>query len=175
MLEEQEKEAINKGMFTLWVIWGAMLGSLLIYILICHQLGEEMRGSFVESGFPFKLFRNILYGVVAVELLMIYYLRKFILKGRPNAAKADIPGRSSTLKQLPFVGQYTAIVIISLAIADSIGIYGFVLFLLGDSFKTLYTFIVVSALAMIFYRPKREELEQLAMAYNKRDRSAPEM
>jgi hypothetical protein len=175
MLEAQEKEAINKGMQTLWFIWAAMLGSLLIYIFVCHQLGEEIRGGFDKSGFPFELFRNILYGVVVVELIMTYYLRKFMLKGRPSAAKADMPGRSSTLNQLPFMSQYTAIVIISLAIADSIGIYGFVLFLLEDGFKILYTFIFVSALAMVFYRPKREELEKLAAAYKKRDESAPEM
>ena len=175
MLEGQEKEAIHKGMLTLWVIWAAMLGSLIIYIFVCHQLGEEIRRGFEESGFPLELFRNILYSVVAVELIMIYYLRKFMLKGRTSAAKADMPDRSSSLNKLPFVGQYTAIVIISLAIADSIGIYGLVLFLLGGDFKTLYIFIIVSVLAMIFYRPKREELEKLAMAYKKRDESAPEM
>jgi F0F1-type ATP synthase membrane subunit c/vacuolar-type H+-ATPase subunit K len=175
MLEAQERETINKGMFTLWVIWAAMLGSLLIYILVCHQLGEEMRGGFAESGFSFTFFRNILYGVVAVELIMIYYLRKFMLKGRPAAAKADMPGRSSNLKQPPFVGLYTSIEIISLAIADSIGIYGLVLFLLGGDFRVLYTFIVISALAMVFFRPKKEELERLAMAYRKRNGSTSEM
>jgi hypothetical protein len=175
MLEAHEKEAVNKGMLTLWVIWAAILSSLFVYIVVCHLLGEEIRGDFAESGFPFKLFRNILYGVVAAELLMMYYLRKFMLKWRPSAATTDMPGRSSSLHKLPFVGQYTAIVIISLAIADSIGIYGLVLYLLGGDFKTLYIFIIISALAMIFYRPKREELEKLAVAYKKRDQSTSEM
>jgi hypothetical protein len=75
----------------------------------------------------------------------------------------------------PFVGKYTTFVIVSLALSESIGIYGFVLFLLGDSFQTLYTFIAVSALAMIFYRPKRKELEKLAMTYRKRDESTAGM
>jgi hypothetical protein len=175
MLEAQEQEAINKGMRALWVIWEAMLGSLFIYIVVCHLLGEEMQGNFAESGFAFELFRNILYGMAAAELIMSYYLRKFMLKGRSSIAQANMSGRSSTLNQPPFVGQYTAIVIISLAIADSIGIYGLVLFLMGSDFKTLYIFIVVSALAMLFYRPKREELDKLAMAYKKRDESTSEM
>jgi len=174
MSEAQERDALDKGMQKLWVIWAAMFSSLLIYILVCHQLGEEMRGDFVESGFPFTLFKNILYGMVAVELIMIYYLRKFMLKGRPSAEKADNPGRLSTLNQPPFVGQYTAIIIISLAIADSIGIYGLVLFLLGGDFKVLYTFIVISALTMVFFRPKREELKQLAMVYTKQGSSTSE-
>ena len=166
-METQGQSAIDKGMQILWVIWAAMLGSLFIYIVVCHLLGEEIRGNFAESGFPFELFRNILYGVAAAELILSYYLRKSMLRGRSGAAQVNMSGRSSTLNQPPFVGHYTAIVIISLAIADSIGIYGLVLFFLGSDFKTLYTFIVVSALAMVFYRPRREELEKLAMSYKK--------
>jgi F0F1-type ATP synthase membrane subunit c/vacuolar-type H+-ATPase subunit K len=175
MLEAHEKEAINKGMQTLWFIWAAMLGSLIIYIFVCHQLGEEIRRGFGESAFPLELFRNILYGVVAAELIISYYLRKFMLRGQSSATEAGIARRSSTLNQPPFVGQYTVVVIISFAISESIGIYGLMLFLLGGDFKTLYTFIVVTALAMVFYRPKRQELERLAAAYKKRDESTSEM
>ncbi|OGP55997.1 MAG: hypothetical protein A2Y65_03700 [Deltaproteobacteria bacterium RBG_13_52_11] len=159
MEETSERGAINKGMRTLWLIWAAMLGSLLIYIFICHQLGEGFKSA-EESDVPIDLLRNIFFGVAAAELIMSYYLRRFMLKGRLSAVI-----RSSPLNQPPFVGQYTAAVIISIALSESIGIYGLVLFVLGGGFKILYTFIVVSALAMVFYRPKREELERLAMAY----------
>jgi hypothetical protein len=162
-------------MQTLWFIWAAMLGSLIIYIFVCHQLGEEIRRGFDKSGFPFELFRNILYGVVATELILSYYLRKFMLRGQSGATEAGIARRSYTLNQPPFIGQYTVVVIISLAISESIGSYGLLLFLLGGDFKTLYTFIVVAALAMVFYRPQREKLGKLAAAYKKRDESAPEM
>jgi F0F1-type ATP synthase membrane subunit c/vacuolar-type H+-ATPase subunit K len=174
MLEAQEKEAITKGMQTLWFIWAAMLGSLLIYIFVCHQWGEGF-GSAEGTGIPLELLRTILYGVAVVELIISYYLRKFMLKGRSSAAGAHIVGGLATMNQPPFVGHYSAVVIVSLALSESIGIYGFVLFLLGDGFQTLYTFMVVSALAMVFYRPKREELERLAVAYKKRDESVPEM
>jgi len=53
--------------------------------------------------------------------------------------------------------------VISLALSESIGLYGFVLFLLGDGFRTLYIFVGISALALFFYRPKREEIETLAL------------
>ena len=42
------------------------------------------------------------------------------------------------------------------------GIYGMVLFLLGDSFETLHTFLILSAVAMLFFRPKRSEFEEYA-------------
>ena len=172
MPEGQEKEAINKGMLTLWVIWTAMLGSLLIYILVCHQLGEGFMGN-ERTEIPIDLLRKILFGVAVAELIITYYLRRFMLKTRPEAARAAMGSRTITLNRPFFMNQYTAVVVISLALVESIGIYGFVLFGLGGGLKTLYTFIGISALAMIFYRPKREELEKLAMAYKKRDESAP--
>ena len=97
------------------------------------------------------------------------------MKVRPHANKAKFTKQTSRFNQPLFVGQYIPAVITTLALAESIGIYGLLLFLLGGDFKTLYTFIIVSALAMIFYRPKREELERLALAYKKQDRSAPAM
>ena len=53
---------------------------------------------------------------------------------------------------------------VSLALSEFIGIMGLVLFFLGDNFQVLYTFMAISALAMFFYRPRREELETLAIA-----------
>ena len=173
-MEAQEKEAINKGMQMLWFIWTGMLGSLLIYIIVCHQLSAGIKSSVGDDSF-IKTFKGILYVIVVAELFIIYYFRKLMLKVRISKAKAPYSQTRSVVGQPPFVMKYTLVVIISLGIAESIGIYGLVLFFIGDSFQTLYTFIVVSALAMIFYRPKREELERLAMAYKKRDGSIPEM
>ena len=169
-METQEQEAINKGMLTLWVIWAAMLGSLLIYIFVCHQLSAGVKSSVGDDSF-IKTFKSILYVIVVAELFIIYYLRKLMLKVRISGAKASYSQTKNVVGQPPFVMKYTLVVIISLGIAESIGIYGLVLFFLGDGFRTLYTFMVVSALAMLFYRPKREELERLTMAYKKADSS----
>jgi F0F1-type ATP synthase membrane subunit c/vacuolar-type H+-ATPase subunit K len=168
MMEAQDKDAIDKGMQTLWVIWAAMLGSLGIYIFVCFQLVEGVLGN-ERTEVPINLLRKILLGVVAAELIMSYYLRQFMLKDRSSNAGVNSARRSSTLNQPPLVSHYTVAVIISLALADSIGVYGLVLFLLGDSLQVFYTFIGISALAMVFYRPRREELERLALAYKQGD------
>jgi hypothetical protein len=174
MLEAQEKEAINKGMLTLWVIWAAMLGSLFIYIVVCHILGEGFGG--VEgSDLPIGLLRKILAGMGVVVVLLAYFKRRSMLSDQRGIPQPKPVERMAGWNTIPFVAKYVAVVIVALALSESIGIYGFVLFLLGDSFRTLYTFIAVSALAMVFYRPKREELERLAMAYKKRDGSTSEM
>jgi len=172
MLEPKESKAIDKGVRTLWVIWAAMLGSLLIYIFISHQLGEGFKGT-GASNVPLGLLRNIFFGVAAADLIVSYYLRRFTLKGRTRAAGVTAARGLFAQKQPAFVSQYSAAVIVTLALSESIGIYGLVLFLLGGGFKTLYIFIAVSALAMVFYRPKREEMEKLAMAYKKQAGASP--
>ena len=170
MLEAQEKEAVNKGMLTLWFIWAAMLGSLFIYIVVCHVLGEGF-GRVEGSDLPIGLLRKILAGMGVVVVLVAYFMRRSMRSDRTGILHPKLEERMAGWNTAPFVGKYVAVVIVSLALSESIGIYGFVLFILGDSFKTLYTFIVVSALAMFFFRPKNEELEKLAMAYKKADSS----
>ena len=61
--------------------------------------------------------------------------------------------------------KYTTAIIISLALCESVGIYGLILFFLGGSFQTMYTFMIISAAGMFYYRPKREEIEALSRTY----------
>jgi hypothetical protein len=167
MLEAQGKETINKGMLTLWVIWGAMLGSLFIYVVVCHVLGEGF-GRVEGSDLSIGLLRKILAGTGVVVVLVAYFMRRSILSGQRGIPQAKPVERTVGWHTAPFVAKYIAVVIVSLALSESIGIFGFVLFSLGDSFQTLYTFIVVSALAMFFFRPKSEELEKMASVYKTR-------
>jgi hypothetical protein len=166
MVEAQEKDAIDKGMKTLWVIWASMLGSLLIYVFICYQPGIGLKGV-GGSDFPIGLLRNIFFGAGAAAWFMAYFMRRSMLSVRAGISKPKPVERMVKWDAPPYIAKYASAVIVSLALSESIGIYGFVLFLLGDGFKTLYIFIAVSALAMVFYRPKREEMEKLAVAYQK--------
>ncbi|MBN1254840.1 MAG: hypothetical protein JXA50_06160 [Deltaproteobacteria bacterium] len=166
MMQAQEKVAIDKGIQTLWVIWAAMLGSLVIYIFVYHLLGEGFNSG-EEAVIPLGLLRKICAVLAAGALLTGYYLRRFMLKGRSEAARPATIRRAAALNQPPFVTQYTSLVIVSLACAESVGLYGLLLFLLGDSLQVFYTFIGISALAMVFYRPKKEEMEKIALAYKK--------
>jgi hypothetical protein len=169
-MEITEKELIEKGLRILWIVWLAMFGSLLIYVFVCHQWGEYMRPT-GHPDFPLGLLKNILYIVALVTIVLTHFIRKFMLAGRSGGSEAR-PSKTGMSSGAPsFVVRYTAALIASLALSESIGIYGLVLFLLGDNFQTLYIFISVSAAAMFFYRPKREELESLAI--DKQMKGAP--
>ena len=52
--------------------------------------------------------------------------------------------------------------IISWALSEGIGIFGFILFFLGRNTTDLYILILIAALAMFLYRPKKEDIISLA-------------
>jgi F0F1-type ATP synthase membrane subunit c/vacuolar-type H+-ATPase subunit K len=154
-------EVLRKGLRSLWVIWAALLASLVIYVFICHFLGAEI-GANADPDFPMGLFKKILYVVALATFGLAYFLRRLMVSGRFSGSQGSLVNPAVPSSQPPYLAKYTIAVVVSLALSESIGIYGLVLFFLGQDFQTLYTFIAISALAMIFFRPKMEELERLA-------------
>lgn len=153
----------DKAVVTLWVIWGAMLVSLLIYVFIGSQVPEEMRQK-LGGALPLDLIRKILLGVAAFTLIVAIFIRKRIVEGGSAGydMKSSMALDPSTSPSA--LGKYMTAMIISLGLCESVGVYGLILFFLGDSFQTLLIFIGIGALGMVFFRPKREEFETLALA-----------
>ena len=60
--------------------------------------------------------------------------------------------------------RYLVTVIVSMSLIESVGIFGFVMFILGDNFNTLYIFSGLSALGMFLYRPKVDEYARIVEA-----------
>lgn len=163
MLTPSEKEAIEKGFATLKIIWMVMFGALLIYVIICRQFGHEIQQA-ANIQLAATRLKYIFLGLSIGTLLLTHHLRRIMLVVRSAGPVIKLADRPSYPNQPQALGKYTAAVIVSLALSESIGIYGLVLFFLGDSLQTLYTFIAVSAFAMLYYRPKQEELAMLAIS-----------
>ena len=163
MMESGERPKLSDQFKVMWIIWGAMIASLLIYVLLCHFLGEEIRSN-IKTRLDIKLLRNILFVVAACELGFIYYIRKIMLSIRGAGSESTPVQQESVVELSSYSGKYITAMIVSLALADSIGIYGLVLYLLGDNFQTLYIFIGISGVTMFYYRPKMEDFEGLQLS-----------
>ena len=141
-------ETLQKHFNVIRIIWLAMLASLAIYLVVCQLAGDAIRQE-VGNDVPLDLMRRILIGISAALLLLIDVVRKRTLKPRegmtPEAA----------------VQRYSVTSLVSYAIAESIGIFGMVLYFLGESDIYLYFLIAISAMTMVYYRPKFEALEAL--------------
>ena len=156
-----------------WIIWSAMLVTLLIYVFICHLVGDGIRQS-ISPDFPLTMLRNVLGGIGLITLFMAHFVRRFILTPRTGGSES-MSSKSPPLKdQSEVMGKYTAAMLLSLAFCESIAIFGMVLYFLGDSFQTLYIFTGISALGMFHYRPKQEEIINLVAATHDRGAIIPE-
>ena len=163
MQNKESQVSLGGAMGSLWLVWLAMLGSLFIYIIVCHVLGDQIRGN-IRPDFSIGLLKKILYGIAVAEFFIAYYVRNLMLSARFKNGKLNSRPRSTTVGRSPDEIKYMSAIVVSLAISESIGIYGLVLFLLGDEFQTLYNFIAISAVAMILFRPKLEEFEQYRLS-----------
>ena len=141
---------------TAWLIWASMLSMLAVYLLIAHFWGSQIR---IRADLETSLIaiRTVFYVIALATFPFINLLRRKM---------ACYPSRrrwhhDSDIQALRYERYYLTVVIVSLTLAETIGVWGFLLFVLGDNLQTLYLFCGMSALAIVLYRPKADELEQL--------------
>ena len=67
----------------------------------------------------------------------------------------------------PAKNRYLLTVAVSMLMAESIGLLGFVLFMLGDDYNSLYIFSGLAVLGLVLYRPKQEEYESIVEALSR--------
>jgi hypothetical protein len=151
MMTDQE---LNKGLLTLKVIWSAMLMSLAVNLFVGLQIAANVQASLTDE--TFGVLKMVCYIIALVTLIVTRYVRKWILSGK---GQNRLPSRAV---RHPAIQTYTTATILALAMSESIGIFGLVLFLLGKNPMDLYLLLLVSAAAMFMYRPSKEELLTLS-------------
>ncbi len=142
---------VAKGWRVLVFIWISFLTTLIIYFAVAFALKDKVH-PFTEN---FSLLRGALYLISGVSLFLAWYVRKVIIeKNRARAAAWNPAGGASH----PAIATYTTAVAVSLAMSESVGVYGLVLRLFGGSILDLYSLMFLSAAAMVYYRPQKEVL-----------------
>lgn len=143
-------DGLGRRLWPLKIIWIAMLASLPIY-LAAGLLASPALQPLMDAA-DFSLLRRVLYALAAVTLLVVGRVRRLVLGEAGAPCRA---GENPAEARLP---RYTAAVIVSLALCESVAIYGLVLHLLGKKRMDLFLFVGLAAAAMAYYRPKREDL-----------------
>jgi hypothetical protein len=156
MLSQQELDQIEKGWAKIMVIWIALLSSLAFYLVICMAVGNQIPVSM--EGPQLEVFKYALFGISVMTLAGAYFFRKLLIKKIARPVK-ETAFQSHTH---PAVAKYLTAMLIVMALSDSVGIYGMVLFFISKDAVSLYQLMILAAIAMIMFRPKKEELIEVA-------------
>ncbi|WP_321415515.1 hypothetical protein [uncultured Desulfobacter sp.] len=158
MYEDQdEMKRLDAGWRVILMIWGAILASLGVYLIICINVGKFLQVN-IDSDFPLTTVKYSLFAMACVTIIGVHIFRKFLLTpGRSVDNSMQMPST-----QHPAIAKYTIAVVITSALLESIGIYGVVLFFLAKDARSLYQLLIISAAAMIYFRPRKKELIDMA-------------
>ena len=151
-----EPVQLKSDLFLPWLIQGLMLASLVVYVIVCITLGDQIQQHLPEA--QRVLIRTILYIVAIVTFPMTNLLRYIQLRLNQTMPFSNIDPEGEAKKR------YLVTVIVSMSLIESVGIFGFVMFILGDNFNTLYIFTGLSALGLFLYRPKVHEYAGIVKA-----------
>ena len=128
-----------------------MLATLMIYLFICHQFGYELQEPLPEARRVF--IRTAFYAIAIVAFPITNLIRHIQIR-----LNQTMPGNK------PAKNRYLLTVIVSMLLVEGVGVLGFVMFMLGDGFNTLYIFTGLSALGLYLYRPKADEYNRIVEA-----------
>lgn len=131
-----------------WLVCAAMLLFLLIYNVVCHLWGEDIRQPLDES--QRVLIRTIFY-VIAIVLFPLTNLLRFILL-RLNQT---MPGEKTAEQR------YLVTIVVTQGMIEVVSLFGLIMFVLGDDFNTLYIFTLMGVVGIYLHKPKREELQSI--------------
>jgi len=153
MQEMITDEELSRRFSTLKVIWFGMLVGLAIYVFIGLRVGPNIQVSMDKS--TFGVIKTVFYLFTLIIIIITRYVSRFIISGKGQFGQATQNFEPLTLQK------YTTAIIVAWALLDSIGIFGLILFLLGKNPMDLYLLIAISAAAMFWYRPKKDDLIHL--------------
>jgi hypothetical protein len=156
LAEQSEMKQLDKGWKIILMIWGAIFGSLGVYLIVCVAFGNQFQSG-AGPDFPMAILKNILLAVSILTLLIVRYLRKYLIRVGSPALRSS----QTSSVQHPVVGKYASAILITSALLESIGLYGVVLFFLTKDNSSLYLFLIISAAGMIYFRPRKDELLSL--------------
>lgn len=139
-----------------WTVVGMMLMTLVVYLVICFTVGAELQQPMDEIT-RVKI-RTAFYVLTIVNFPMIRLLRHIQLRLNQTMPLTQTDYRTEAKKR------YLVTVIVSMALIEVVGLFGFVLFMLGDSTNNLFILMGLSAFGMFFYRPKIEEYRSIVDA-----------
>jgi len=146
-----DREQLKPDLVLPWVIVGMMAAMLAAYIIICHTLGGQLQQPLPDA--QRVLIRTVFYAIAIMTFPLTNLIRHIQLRLNQTMPYSQTSNGTVAVAK----SRYLVTVIVSMSLIEVVGIFGLVMFMLGDGFNTLYIFTGLSALGMFLYRPKADE------------------
>ncbi len=134
-----------------WAFVGVFFSLIIAYQVVCHLAGAEIQINIAEE--QRIVIRSILYAVAIILFPLSNLLRHILLR-----LNQTMPGSRSAQSR------YLITTFITLAMIETVGVLGLIMFILGDDYNTLYIFSTLAALGLFLHRPKAEDYLQIIHA-----------
>ncbi len=135
------------------IIHAAMLASLVMYAVVVHVLRDAAGWRPALAPEPLAILRPILYALAAGLTAAVFALRGRWLSADSAREVARRGGADAA------AGHLQTRTIVLLALAEAMGIYGLVLFLLGGRLLDFYVLWAAAVLAQLALVPREEAWE----------------
>lgn len=145
------RQQLKSDLLLPWLVVAIMFLMLAAYIAVCLMIGEPLQQHWPEH--QRVLTRTLLYVCAILAFPFTNLIRHIQLR-----LNETMPGDKPAKKRYLFT------IIVSMTLIEIVGVFGFVMFLLGDDYNTLYIFTGLSALGLFLYRPKADEYARIVAA-----------
>jgi len=156
MQPQLDTTQINSDLMLHRTLMASMAAGLAVIVAVCILQGEPWRLHWPEE-------RLLTYRTLFYALAIIIFPLTNLIRYMQIRLCQTMPGGK------PAKHRYLTAVIVSMALVESIGLLGVVLFLLGDGHNTLSIFAGLAALGFILYRPKASEYLSIVDALAHKD------
>lgn len=161
-MEDLNRDILKKEMRTIWKIWAACFHGLLAYVIVCHYLQKDVP-YLKEYDLPLELLKYSFYSLSLIALFLCHHIRKNMLERTSIKSDLKIIERAKAVGKPTIIVKYTNIVFVAIAFSEGICLLGVVYFFLSGDYKTLYGLFAISAIAMLYYRPKVKDLANVTI------------
>ncbi len=149
-------EPLKADLIFPWIIQGILLSTLFIFVGTCFIYGDQIKQTLPED--QRLVIRSIFYVIAIVTFPMTNLIRHIQLRLNQTMPFSGLPARSMAKNR------YLITIFVSMSLIESIGIFGFIMYIIGDTTNSLFIFTGLAALGMFLYRPKLNEYTRIVEA-----------
>jgi hypothetical protein len=162
LLEETDRVAIDKELRFLWLMWAGTLGTVPVLLFMSLTFARDLRDSAaVAPNVPLGVITAALSVLMVFSVFASFILRRLFLTGRFKFMQTQTAQTATSTNKPDYLAKYRVATFLPMTIAATPGFYGFILFVMGADLTFFYAFLVIAALAILYHRPRRDEIIHL--------------